>query len=298
MVWVCLGSGGVSGITAMILGTGVVIVVIAGAYDSMGGNRSVKGSCEVRVVCIGLIGMGNGSDRWNVGYSAGDIGVITGVDGNLCWMEFMLLSIWWIVVGYAVWYSWGSTGVERLLVLLTLFVLGMETIMVGSGVVELFVGWEIIGVVSMYLIGYYRDRVEAVLSGVKALVYNRLGDVGMLVGLVGGIGWYGCGSMSVWSMLVGSSGNVGWVDNMGLLVMFGFVMGCWCKSALIGLHSWLLDAMEGPTPVSALLHSATLVCAGIVVMAKCEGVWSMIVGGGTGLVLLGCCSSLMACMVG
>ena len=250
----------------------VSVVISVSAFDvscltlgakgiGLGGDvfGSVNGLPGIEAMSANLIGMGHGVDRWYTGFSIGDLGILTGVDGNLYWIEFMLVSIWWTVVGYAVWYSWASIGVERLLVLLTLFVFGMETIMIGSGMVELFIGWEIIGVVSMYLVGYYRDRIEAVLSGVKALVYNRIGDVGMLVGIVGGVGWYGSGSLSVWSLLASSSVNVGWVDNIGLLVMFGFVMGCWCKSALIGLHSWLLDAMEGPTPVSALLHSATLV---------------------------------------
>lgn len=96
----------------------------------------------------------------------------------------------------------------------------------------------------------------------KAGVYNRVGDFGLL-GVVGvGIGaMLGCG-LRVWACEVAGLGLVLLVCCVGLL------LAVCSKSALVGLHSWLLDAMEGPTPVSALLHSATLVCAGVVVMAR------------------------------
>jgi len=218
-------------------------------------------------------------------------GLVVGLEGTMSLYVWMLLSIWLFVVVYACWYSASDSGLFRLVFLLTGFTSGMVLIMVSSGLVELFLGWEIIGIASLLLVGYYRSRVDGVLSGLKALLYNRIGDIGVLVGLTIVVGIQcDCGLDLLPSSCL-YAGQLGY-DSYFCLASMGFIVGCWCKSAMIGFHSWLLDAMEGPTPVSALLHSATLVCAGICLLGKVEVLLAYT--GTTGMIV---CIGVSSCMV-
>jgi NADH:ubiquinone oxidoreductase subunit 5 (subunit L)/multisubunit Na+/H+ antiporter MnhA subunit len=186
------------------------------------------------------------------------------------WLFWLLILLCSSDVMYGIWYGYGDGGAERLLWLLLVFTFGMGWIVLGMDALVIFAGWEMIGVSSFLLVGYYGGtRSEAMVSSLKALGYNVLGDVALLMVILVCMTWEG--GSSLWLMGMDTVGGIG----------VGVLMGGWCKSALFGMHGWLLDAMEGPTPVSALLHSATLVTAGVLVVLKFSGLWY-----GTSTVLL------------
>jgi NADH:ubiquinone oxidoreductase subunit 5 (subunit L)/multisubunit Na+/H+ antiporter MnhA subunit len=116
----------------------------------------------------------------------------------------------------------------------------------------LFVGWEGVGLASYFLINFWYTRISANLAGIKAFLTNRLGDWGLTLGLL--FYWVIYGSLDIEIQNIRGAGEA----CSGLIVL-----GAIAKSAQIGLHSWLTRSMEGPTPVSALLHAATMVTAGV-----------------------------------
>ena len=118
-----------------------------------------------------------------------------------------------------------------------------------------------IGIISCLLIGYYNNRIEATRSGLKAIFYNRVGDISLLYFIVSVINLFNDISISLFSFLY-------FIVNGNSFILFALMISIMGKSAQIGFQPWLLDAMEGPTPVSALLHSATLVTAGIILLYK------------------------------
>ena len=146
------------------------------------------------------------------------------------------------------------------------------------------VGWEGIGVFSYLLIGYYTHRLSASKSALKAVVVNRISDGFLLWGILG-LYWYS-GSVNL--------DVIGCADGVDIPFMYGLaiLIGAMGKSAQIGLHVWLADAMEGPTPVSALLHAACIVCAGVFVMVRLNLLYSDYI------ILIGCLTALMASIFG
>jgi NADH-quinone oxidoreductase subunit L len=140
----------------------------------------------------------------------------------------------------------------------------MLNILIADNLFQIFVGWELVGVASFFLIGFYTERPSASTAANKAFIINRIGDAGFLVGLA--VAWLHVGSFQLdaifakWATLSSEA---------QLLLGFGIVCGCFGKSAQVPLHTWLPDAMEGPTPVSALIHAATMVAAGVYLAARC-----------------------------
>jgi NADH:ubiquinone oxidoreductase subunit 5 (subunit L)/multisubunit Na+/H+ antiporter MnhA subunit len=139
------------------------------------------------------------------------------------------------------------------------FTFNMIVLMVSQDLILIFIAWEMIGIISCLLIGYYNNRIEANRSGLKAIFYNRVGDISLFYFIVSVINLLNDISISLFSFLYLIVNS----DSFQLFFLITSIMG---KSAQIGFQPWLLDAMEGPTPVSALLHSATLVTAGIILL--------------------------------
>jgi formate hydrogenlyase subunit 3/multisubunit Na+/H+ antiporter MnhD subunit len=183
-------------------------------------------------------------------------------------------GVWW----WGEWYMGEDSRGQGLVGWLMVFSGAMGLVMEGLDMVTLVVGWEGIGYASYRLIGYQEERGEASRAGVKAVAWNRLGDIGMVMALAGLVGGQGDGYL-------GTAGS-GW-EGVGILA------GVWSKSAQVGMQGWLLDAMEGPTPVSSLLHSATLVCAGIVMLEKGREVWT---GSEIGVVVMGGVTAIVGTM--
>jgi len=171
------------------------------------------------------------------------------------------------VVIFSVGYMQGDPGWNRYFALLSLFTGSMAMLVIADGFATLFVGWELVGACSYLLIGFWFSKPAAAKAAVKAFLTTRVGDVGMLIGL--GVLWWATGTLR-YEGVVSQLQQIPsvWVTAAAVLIAVGAIG----KSAQFPLHAWLPDAMEGPTPVSALIHAATMVAAGVFVVAR---VWPL-----------------------
>ncbi len=174
-------------------------------------------------------------------------------------------------------YSWGYMEEDpdqpRFFAYLSLFTFAMLMLVTANNLVQMFFGWEGVGLASYLLIGFWYKKPSANAAAIKAFVVNRVGDLGFMLGIFG-IFWL-FGTVSIPEILTAAPDKVGSsigflglrVDTMSLLCILLFI-GAMGKSAQLGLHTWLPDAMEGPTPVSALIHAATMVTAGVFMVCR------------------------------
>jgi NADH-quinone oxidoreductase subunit L len=173
-----------------------------------------------------------------------------------------------------------STLYGRYFAFLNLFIAFMSLLVLADNYLLMFVGWEGVGLCSYFLIGFWYKREEAALASQKAFVMNRIGDCGFLLGLM--LLFLAAGSLNYDAVLnvartnpaAFSTGIVGAMGGIGLITLLLFV-GATGKSAQIPLFTWLPDAMAGPTPVSALIHAATMVTAGVYVCARSAALFDL-----------------------
>lgn len=194
-------------------------------------------------------------------------------DSLTCGMLLVVTSISFLVHIYSSVYMDGDPHLIRFMSYLSLFTFFMLCLVTGDNFLQLFLGWEGVGVSSYLLINFWFTRLQANKAAIKAVIVNRFGDFGILIGLVlifyvfksfnYGVVFSLCDSMSQYYIPFFT------YELHGLsLISFFFFLGAVGKSAQIGLHTWLPDAMEGPTPVSALIHAATMVTAGVFVLIR------------------------------
>jgi len=170
---------------------------------------------------------------------------------------------------FATGYMHGESGFYRFFAYMGLFMFAMLVLVMGSNFLMMFVGWEGVGLCSYLLIGYYFDRQEAANASRKAFITNRIGDFGFALAIFGIIATFGSAQYTeVFSQakaypieLLGQWGILSWIA-------LGLFVGACGKSAQLPLHVWLPDAMAGPTPVSALIHAATMVTAGLYMVTR------------------------------
>lgn len=174
---------------------------------------------------------------------------------------------------YSIGYMEHDETVPRFMAYLSLFTFMMLMLVTADNLLQLFFGWEGVGLTSYLLIGYWYSKDSANAAAIKAFLMNRVGDLGLVLGL--GLIWMTFESLEI-STILGEAKNLtasefsllGWnVPTLELICVFLFI-GAMGKSAQLGLHTWLPDAMEGPTPVSALIHAATMVTAGVFLMVR------------------------------
>ncbi|MFI6502217.1 NADH-quinone oxidoreductase subunit L [Nonomuraea typhae] len=165
---------------------------------------------------------------------------------------------------YSIGYMSHDTDRRRFFAYLNLFVAAMLLLVLSDNYVGLFIGWEGVGLASYLLIGFWQFKPTAAVAAKKAFIVNRVGDFGLLVGMF--VIWTTFGSLTfsqLGTAQIGEASN-GTLTAIGLLLL----LGACGKSAQLPLQSWLLDAMEGPTPVSALIHAATMVTAGVYLVVR------------------------------
>ena len=174
-------------------------------------------------------------------------------------------------------YSWGYMSEEpdqpRFFAYLSLFTFAMLMLVTADNLVQMFFGWEGVGLASYLLIGFWFRKPSANAAAIKAFVVNRVGDLGFMLGIFGTFLVFG--TVSIPEILHAAPGmagsSIGFLghrfDTMTVLCILLFI-GAMGKSAQLGLHTWLPDAMEGPTPVSALIHAATMVTAGVFMVCR------------------------------
>jgi NADH-quinone oxidoreductase subunit L len=166
-------------------------------------------------------------------------------------------------------------GLRRFFIYLNLFVFMMLLLVTGNNLLLMFVGWEGVGLCSYLLIGFWYEKDSASDAGKKAFVVNRVGDFGFLIGIF--LLFVSLGAEGVWTLNFGEIGRNAHLLSGGavMIITLLFFVGAVGKSAQIPLYVWLPDAMEGPTPVSSLIHAATMVTAGVYMIARMNDLYSM-----------------------
>ncbi len=188
------------------------------------------------------------------------------VDGLSIMMYFLVSFVGLLVFIYAIGYMHGDRRVDWFFAAFSLFA-GAMLILVGApNLIQLIIGWEGVGLASYFLIGFYWEDLDNVRSGNKAFLTNKVADVGLILGaILIGVSIHSFSFADLAKAATDHSTELGAVAVAGGLLLFFGAMG---KSAQFPLHIWLPDAMAGPTPVSALMHAATMVTAGIYLMAR------------------------------
>ena len=207
--------------------------------------------------------------RWaSIGRSTFDIAFH--LDRLSAVMTLVVTGVGSVIHIYSTGYMHDDKSFGRFMAYLNLFLFFMLLLVLGRSMLVLFVGWEGVGLASYLLIGFWFDDLANAAAGRKAFITNRIGDAGFLLGMF--LLYRGFGTLDMDVLNAGFLSGQGAVVPASLVALFLFI-GATGKSAQIPLYVWLPDAMAGPTPVSALIHAATMVTAGVYLVARMHGVY-------------------------
>ncbi|AFZ53417.1 NAD(P)H-quinone oxidoreductase subunit 5 [Cyanobacterium aponinum UTEX 3222] len=232
--------------------------------------------------------------------SAGDFTLSMGytIDHLSSLMMVIVCTVALLVMIYTDGYMAHDAGYVRFYAYLSIFASSMLGLVISPNLVQVYIFWELVGMASYLLIGFWYDRKAAADACQKAFVTNRVGDFGLLLGMLGlywATGSFDFGVMGDRLQELVISGNIGsWLAILfGILVFLGPV----AKSAQFPLHVWLPDAMEGPTPISALIHAATMVAAGVFLIARMYPVFEPIPEVMTVIAWTGCFTAFLGATI-
>jgi len=198
------------------------------------------------------------------------------VDGLALVMMAVITGVGFFIHLFAAWYMAGESGVTRFYAWMNLFVFSMLILVLGDNLLLLFLGWEGVGLCSYLLIGYYYQDSANGRAAFKAFVVTRIGDVFLALGLF--LIFRDLGTLDIQEVMARASEVWAPGDPTVTLVALLVLGGALGKSAQVPLHTWLPDAMAGPTPVSALIHAATMVTAGVYLIARLNGIFLLAPG--------------------
>jgi NADH-quinone oxidoreductase subunit L len=245
----------------------------------------VAASCALSVYVLWQLLQGAAPFNQNL-YAFFQVG---GIDAHVGFMVDKLTAMMMVVVTfvsllvhvYTIGYMADDDGYQRFFSYISLFTFSMLMLVMSNNFLQLFFGWEAVGLVSYLLIGFWFKRPTAIFANLKAFLVNRVGDFGFLLGIAGVLYWIGTLDYAT------AFANAGAIRDASVTVLPGHAWAvptviCIClfigamgKSAQVPLHVWLPDSMEGPTPISALIHAATMVTAGIFMVARMSPLFEM-----------------------
>src|SRR5660397_100879 len=180
-------------------------------------------------------------------------------------MLLVVTGVGFLIFVYSKGYMHGDTGYYRFYAYLSLFAFSMLMLVLANNYLLLYLGWEAVGLCSYYLIGFFYHKKSAASAGKKAFIINRVGDFGFGLGVM--LIFVTLGTLNYTEVFHSVEGGA-LSEGMAVAIALLLFMGAMGKSAQFPLHVWLPDAMEGPTPVSALIHAATMVNAGVYMVAR------------------------------
>jgi NADH-ubiquinone oxidoreductase chain 5 len=258
----------------------IIVLPLLGSIASglLGRKIGVNGTHIITCTCLSLSSILATVAFYEVGICGSPVSIFL-----MNWIDSEFMSISWefyfdqvtvslqlavlycstLIHIYSISYTSGEPHVQRFFSYLSLFTFGMLVLITGANYFVMFVGWELIGVVSYLLINYYFTRIQANKAAILALTMNRMGDMGLSIGFFAMFAVFGTLDYSTVFSLAPYINETA-ITIIALLVFTGAM----AKSAQIPLHSWLPGSMEAPTPVSALLHAATLVTAGVYLLVR------------------------------
>jgi len=245
-----------------------LLIVLFGKNMKEGGGyiavALVGAAMVVSLLTIGDVASGRTMDSVGInwlGIEGFDFGIL--VDQLSAVMLFVVSFIGFLIVVYSLGYMHGDRGVQRYYAEISLFIASMLALVVSSNLVFLFISWELVGLCSYLLIGFWYKKPSAASAAKKAFLVTRVGDIMLLAGIV--VVYTHMGTMDIKELFEAAPSASTSLLTLASLLIFGGAVG---KSAQFPLHVWLPDAMEGPTTVSALIHAATMVKAGVFLVAR------------------------------
>ena len=230
------------------------------------------------------------------------------VDRLTAMMMVVVTFVSLMVHVYTIGYMAEDDGYQRFFSYIALFTFSMLMLVMSNNFLQLFFGWEAVGLVSYLLIGFWFKRPTAIFANMKAFLVNRVGDFGFLLGIAGVLMWFGSlDYVTVFSVAQDPAIDMGsrtveliaghpW--HVATIVCICLFIGAMGKSAQVPLHVWLPDSMEGPTPISALIHAATMVTAGIFMVARMSPLFELSETALTFVLVIGATTALFTGLIG
>jgi len=252
--WPCV----VACVASFLLSALAFLSVYTQGHDGHGGEGHHGGAAKVAVYYEWI------TIKSQTAHDFLDLGFTLRADALSAMMLVMITFISSLIAIYAIGYMHGDPGYPRFFAEVALFVFSMTLLVLGDNLLLLYAGWEGVGLCSYLLIGFWFTKPSAADAARKAFLVTRIGDVGLLIGIV--LLWYHCGTLDYDTIFEHAPGLAPGLMFAICMLLFSGAVG---KSAQFPLHVWLPDAMEGPTPVSALIHAATMVTAGVYLVARC-----------------------------
>ncbi len=252
-----IGRGGAHWITIIGVGVSCFLSLVVFKHHVIDGAAVYNGTVYTWLVSEGI--------RFEVGFL---------VDNLTAMMMVVVTFVSWMVHIYTIGYMKDDPGYQRFFSYISLFTFSMLMLVMANNFMQLFFGWEAVGLVSYLLIGFWYTRESAIFANLKAFLINRVGDFGFVLGIAAVLMYFGTlDYATVFNNVDKVAGEeMEIIDGMPWSVLtvicICLFIGAMGKSAQVPLHVWLPDSMEGPTPISALIHAATMVTAGIFMVAR------------------------------